>query len=167
MRDCFWNVQKTFGAACAVLSPWPVCLFSSMLEWITLSDKDSRQGRRESSWVSTSIFLALSQIVHTVLLAVAMHSLFSSTVLCVISFQYILPFAVLTGVLGYVDLCVSLNKTKEHVKVNKHTICQSWTEWQALGDRHVQCLPAFFCAMRLTHSQQCSSAQPVKDLHRT
>lgn len=63
---------------------------------------------------------------HTVLLAVAMHSLFSSPVLCVISFQYILPFAVLTGVvLGYVDLCVSLNKTKEHVKVNKHTICQS------------------------------------------
>jgi hypothetical protein len=41
MRQCFWNIDKTFGAASAVFPPLPACLFTPALEGNKLSDEDS------------------------------------------------------------------------------------------------------------------------------
>jgi hypothetical protein len=41
IRQCFWNGQKKVEAACAVLPPWPGCLFTSALTGIKIPDQDS------------------------------------------------------------------------------------------------------------------------------
>jgi hypothetical protein len=39
--ECFWNGQETVGAACAVLPPWPACLFTPAISKIKLSNEDN------------------------------------------------------------------------------------------------------------------------------
>jgi hypothetical protein len=73
-----------------------------------------RQGRRESSWVST-FFDFLSIITNCTYSTAGCSNAFTFFQSCVACnfFSIPLPFAVLTGfVLGYVDLCISFNKTK-------------------------------------------------------
>ena len=36
-KQCFWNIQKTFGAACAVFPPWPAWFLTPALQAIKLS----------------------------------------------------------------------------------------------------------------------------------
>lgn len=87
-----------------------VPLHPHALEWITLSDKDSRQGRRESSWVNTffDFISIITNCTYSTTACSYAFTFFQSSVMCNF-FQYILPFAVLNEVVqGCVDLCLIL-----------------------------------------------------------